>query len=49
MRIYPLILFLLVYSLVSCGPQKPTNTDVATLGANEEITAHLKRFQDVVR
>src|SRR5690606_20114090 len=25
--------------------QKPTNTDVATLGANEEITAHLKRFQ----
>lgn len=45
MRIYPLILFLLVYSLVSCGPQKPTNTDVATLGANEEITAHLKRFQ----
>jgi len=45
MRIYPLILFVLTYYLVSCGPRKPANVDVSTLGANEEITEHLKRFQ----
>lgn len=30
--------------LNGCGPQKPANTDVGTLGANKEVSEHLQRF-----
>ncbi len=45
MKIRPLIILFFYLCIGSCGPQKPGNTDVGTLGVNEEVTEHLKRFQ----
>lgn len=45
MRAGKLFLFTSWCCMLSCGPQKPANTDVGTLGVNAEVSEHLRRFE----
>ncbi len=41
----PFFILMALSCLHSCGPQKPGNTDVNTLGANQEVAEYLRRFE----